>query len=463
MTVVLGGTAIAALACQGEKSPVNVDDRPPQIGAVIKSQAATVGTAFVFDASMLGTAFTDPKGGGLTYSFSFSPAANGLASTSPGQVTGIPTGPGIIRVTITARDIAGDQASQTFPVVVFAAGLTTPTLPAQPFGYSDAAFPLPAHFKVDPGQIGPATGTDNTPASNPTTDAGATLGRVLFYDKRLSVNDGVACASCHQQAFGFSDTARLSRGFAGGTTKRHAMGLANARFYQLGRFFWDERAATLEDQVLQPIQDPTEMGMSLPDLVLKLEVTEYYPALFQSAFGSPEVTSDRISKALAQFVRSLVSTGSRFDSVFDANGVPDFSKLTSEERAGRDLFFGPPGCHACHATNASVSDAPHNTGLDATITDIGAGSGRFKAPSLRNVAVRPPYMHDGRFQTLAQVVEFYDTGVQLAPGIDSRLRVSGPAPKRLNLTQVQRDALVAYLRTLTDPVMLTSVRFANPF
>src|SRR5206468_12444857 len=119
-----------------------------------------------------------------------------------------------------------------------------------------------------------------------------TLGRVLFYDRRLSANNQESCSSCHQQAFAFGDTARLSRGFKGGFTRRHAMGLANARFYQRGRFFWDERAATLEAQVLMPIQDTTEMGMTLPTLVTKLGSTRYYPALFQSAFGSPQVTRD---------------------------------------------------------------------------------------------------------------------------------------------------------------------------
>ena len=153
---------------------------------------------------------------------------------------------------------------------------------------------------------------DNTPDSNPVTDAGATLGRVLFYDPRLSANDRVACASCHIQAFGFSDTARLSLGFAGGRTRRHSMGLANARLYRSGRFFWDERAASLEAQVVMPIEDATEMGMPLGALATKLAATPYYPPLFRAAFGTPEVTGDRVARALAQFVRALVSSESRF-------------------------------------------------------------------------------------------------------------------------------------------------------
>jgi cytochrome c peroxidase len=282
----------------------------------------------------------------------------------------------------------------------------------------------------------------------------------LFYDTRLSVNDRIACASCHHQALGFGDTVRFSRGVAGHTSRR-TMGLANARFYQLGHFFWDERAATLEDQILRPIQDQVEMGMTLDDLALKLSLTSYYPPLFQAAFGSPNVTSDRISLAVAQFVRSMVSSRSRFDLAFDAAGAFDPSKLTPEEGAGQQLFT-VSGCAACHATNAVVTDAPHNTGLDATITDQGAGGGRFKAPSLRNIAIRPPYMHDGRFQTLEEVVEFYDSGVQPVPGLDSRLRTA-QGPKRLNLTAAQRASIVAYLRTLTDTSFLTDPRFSSPF
>ena len=149
-------------------------------------------------------------------------------------------------------------------------------------------------------------------------------------------------------------------------------------------------------------------------------------------------------------------------STADANGTPDFTKLTAQEQLGHDVFVNKGGCAACHVSNAVVSDAPHNIGLDPTITDEGAGGGRIKAPSLRNVAIRPPYMRDGRFQTLEQVVEFYDSGVQPVPGLDSRLRTSD-GPKRLNLTQEERDALVAYMKTFTDNGFLTAPRFASPF
>ena len=347
-------------------------------------------------------------------------------------------------------------------------GLPEPVLPTTSYAYADAEVALPPHFVGPLGPGGGVLATDNTPATNRTTDAGATLGRVLFYDVRLSANDKVSCSSCHQQAFAFGDTARFSRGFKGGLTRRHAMGLANARFYQRGRFFWDERAATLEAQVLMPIQDTTEMGMTLTGLVARIAATEYYPALFQSAFGTPQITSERIANALAQFVRSLASYQSKFDSAFASPGFggggPDFAgTLTPEEQLGQQLFTGPARCAQCHVTNAQVSDEVHNTGLDLVSSDTGACGGRFKAPSLRNVGVRAPYMHDGRLTTLAQVVEHYDSGILPNPNLDRRLRGPNGAPQRLNLTQQQREALIAYLMTLTDRSLLTASKFSNPF
>ena len=335
-----------------------------------------------------------------------------------------------------------------------------PSLPAVPFGYSDLSVPLPPWF-TGPGPGGSAVAADNTPASNPTTDAGATLGRVLFYDTRLSSTGTIACGSCHLQSLGFGDTTRFSKGVAG-VTARHTMSLANARFYARGHFFWDERANALEDQVLQPIQNPVEMGETLPDVVAKVSASKFYPALFKAAFGTTEVTSARISLALAQFVRSLVSSHSRYDAAFANSTQPNFALLTQEEQQGQQLFV-QSGCGACHATNAVIADNIHNNGLDAATTDVGAGNGQFKAPSLRNVGLRSSFMHDGRFATLQQVVGFYDSGVQPNPALDGRLRGPQGVPKRLNLTQAQRDALVAFLNTLTDSTFIADVRFSSPF
>jgi cytochrome c peroxidase len=245
------------------------------------------------------------------------------------------------------------------------------------------------------------------------------------------------------------------------------MALAYARVYPNGRFFWDERAPTLEAQVLLPIQDAGEMGLTLDALLTKLRATPYYAPLFTAAFGTPEISTERVSRALAQFVRALLPTASRFDRAFVAGtATPNFAAVfTPEELLGEQLYRGRASCARCHGQAAQVMVAPANNGLDATPADGGAGQGRFKAPSLRNIAVRPPYMHDGRFRTLEEVVAFYDSGVRGGPGTDPRLLQGGPggAPIRLGLSATERAALVAFLRTLTDEGFLTDPRFADPF
>jgi cytochrome c peroxidase len=467
-------TATLLSACGGDASsatapvvpPVVVNTEPVRVVVPHAAVGAVAGSTFSYDATKSSTgvsAFTDPRSSGLSYAVTFSPSASGL-TVSAGRISGTPASPGIISVTVTATDASGSSASTSFPVIAFSADLVAPSLPGALLAYADARSPLPAHFSANGAGGGSVIATDNMPAANPTTDAGATLGRVLFYDRRVSVNDRVSCASCHQQQFGFADTARLSRGFAGGSTGRHSMGLANARFYQNGRFFWDERAATLEAQTLQPIQDATEMGMTLDNLTAKLALTSFYPALFQAAFGTTDITSDRIGRALAQFVRSMVSGTSTFDRAFAGQGPPNFNAVfTPEELAGQALFNGPAGCARCHGTNGHIGDGVHNTGLDASITDVGAGGGRFKSPSLRNTAVRAPYMHDGRFRSLEAVVDFYDSGVQNNPNLDPRLRGPGGQVQRLGLDAAQKANLVAYMRTLTDTGFLTNAKFANPF
>jgi cytochrome c peroxidase len=423
------------------------------------TQAAVAGQPFRYDASRGNTVFSDPRKTGLTYTVTFTGATNGLSAVGC-DIIGTPTSPGVITATVTARDTTNRTATQSFRIAVFSADLAAPTLPSTTFAYSDASAPLPRHFLND----GPTRAADNMPTTNPTTDAGATLGRVLFYDRRLSVNDRVACASCHVQALAFSDTARLSRGFAGGLTGRHSMALGNARWYQPARFFWDERAATLEDQVLRPIQDATEMGLTLEQLVAKVEATPFYAPLFAAAFGTSDVSSDRISRALAQFVRSLVTANAKFDQAFaTGGGAPNFGVLTAQEQLGQALYAGRAGCARCHGTNAVITDQARNTGLDATIVDAGAGNGRFKAPSLRNIAVRAPYMHDGRFRSLEEVVDFYNTGVQNNPGLDQRLRGRDGQPQRLGLSRDERDAIVAFMKTFTDTAFLTDPRFGSPF
>lgn len=331
------------------------------------------------------------------------------------------------------------------------ARLCDPSLPAARYAYSDGDAPIPAHFRRSP--AGTVLFTDNTPRDKPITNAGATLGRVLFYDVRLSASNHFSCGSCHRQQFGFGDTTHV--GSANGMhTLRRTMALANVRFYPRARFFWDERARSLEEQVLSPIHDTAEMALPAGALASKLQATSYYPALFAAAFGDPDVTEQRVADALAQFLRSLLSAHSRFDDAFD--------RLTKPEREGFRLF-NQSGCVNCHRTVAQIADKANNNGLDVLPKDSGAGAGRFKPASLRNIALRPPYMHDGRFATLEQVVDFYSTDVADSPLLDPRMRDVNGKPVRAHFSAAQRDALVAFLRSLTDSSFLNDARFSNPF
>ena len=342
----------------------------------------------------------------------------------------------------------------------FAARLgETPVLPETPYDYDGAT--LPAHLDVSE-----ITGLDTTPADNPITDAGATLGRVLFYDVRLSRNGAVSCSSCHRQDHGFADRERLSAGFEGEPTARNSMALAVARYDRNRQFFWDERAQTLEELALEPIQDLVEMGLALDELTARLEATDFYPGLFADAFGTPEVTSDRVARALSQFIRSIVASGSRYDAAREAQGGSPgrpMAGLTEQENLGLELFFGPGRCDQCHAGDLFAGRHPTSNGLDTTITDRGSSNGRFKVVSLRNVALTAPYMHDGRFDTLEDVVRHYNSGIQASPGLDNRLRGRDGQPLRLGFSAAERAALVAFLRTLTDSTLATDPRWSDPF
>ncbi len=334
--------------------------------------------------------------------------------------------------------------------------------------YNYAAPVLPTTFFVNP-----IAAEDNTPANNAITDAGATLGRALFYDRRLSTNQTVSCASCHIQANGFSDPRQFSVGFDGSLGTRNAMGLSNARWYQRKSFFWDERASTLEVQTLMPIQNPIEMGMTLATLTNRLAAEPFYTNLFTATFGSPTITTNRISFALAQFVRSIVSTQSKYD-IGVTNG---FANFTAQENLGRQLFFGqtgtpPPSCSVCHATDNFVPTVTlNNNGLEFPYVDLGVGgitgvtaqNGLFKVPSLRNIGLTAPYMHDGRFTNLAQVVAFYNNGIVTGPNLSPPLRGPGGTPLRLNLTTAQQAALVAFMNTLTDTNLATDPKLSDPF
>jgi cytochrome c peroxidase len=355
-------------------------------------------------------------------------------------------------------------------------------LPEKPFDY--AGIVLPNHLTTNvlqgPGQNA-AVDNDNTPTSNPVTNEGATLGRVLFYDKKLSANGSIACASCHQQSLAFSDDAILSLGFEGGTTRRHSMSLINARWYDRGRFFWDERAESLEEQVLMPFQDPVEMGMTIEEVVQQVQALDYYPDLFEDAFGSPDIDSNRIAAALAQFIRSIVSVDSKYDIGRQgvANPRMNFTNFTTSENNGKRLFFDPVplgggGCIGCHSTEAFINpdNGPTNNGIDSiSTTDLGVFEaialprflGAFKVPSLKNVEHSAPYMHDGRFATLEEVVEHYNSGIQDHPNLAPALRDPNGDPVRLNFTEQENTDLVNFLKTLTDDAISTDVKFSDPF
>lgn len=333
---------------------------------------------------------------------------------------------------------------------------------------------------------------DNTPEENPITDAGATLGRVLFYDKRLSANGTVACASCHIQAHGFSDPEVFSIGFNGGLTGRHSMALANARFYFGGKFFWDERAASLEEQVLMPFQDEVEMGLTLAELIQLVESQAHYAPLFMDAFGEETITTDKISKALAQFIRSIVSTSSKYDQARAEVQSPivDFPSFSDQENMGKDLFFLPQAltngnmanCAGCHVTEAFSGPIPNNgsmlttnstnNGLDLISTDdLGifesTGNpndiGKFKSPSLINIAIRSPYMHDGRFESLEEVIEHYSSGIQNHQSMIQPLVNDDGEIGQFNFNAQEKAALKAFLLTLTDEEMLVDEKYSDPF
>ena len=354
-------------------------------------------------------------------------------------------------------------------------------LPVTAFNYNVT---LPLHFTTNTGGALPTSiaGLDNTPPNNLSTNEGALLGRVLFYDKNLSKNGTISCGSCHLQAKGFSDSKTLSKGFLDGNTRRHSMTLINSRFYRRGRFFWDERAATLEDQVLMPFQDAVEMGMTLNEVVNTVKGKEIYPILFKRAFGTNEINSDKISKALAQFIRTIVSYSSKYDEgrASAPNMEATFSNFSAEENTGKQLFIRPIsnggfGCFGCHTTEAFVSAniGPQNNGLDlATNIDNGAGetfpnnanfAGSFKTNTLRNIEITAPYMHDGRFTTLEQVIEHYNSGIKAHPNLAPALKNANGTPVRLNMNIAQKNAIVAYLKTLTDNRVATEEKWSNPF
>lgn len=320
---------------------------------------------------------------------------------------------------------------------------------------------------------------DNTPNANPITDAGATLGRVLFYDKNLSLTNTISCSSCHKQALAFGDSAVVSPGHDGGVTGRHSMRLSSLRFGQERDFFWDERANSLEEQSTMPIQDHVEMGFSgmdgnpsIDSLINKLGNIEYYADLFNLAYGDESITERRIQNALAQFIRSMQS----FDSKYDVgraqvgNNNARFPNFTAQENRGKALFMNDNAtmCNECH--RAPEFDILPNSGNNGVIGVAGSPGSidltNERSPSLRDIVnsegvENGPYMHDGSLSTLMDVINHYDD-IPLNPNntnLDNRLR----RRPNLNLSNQEKEDLLAFLKTLGGTDLYVNEKWSDPF
>ncbi len=338
----------------------------------------------------------------------------------------------------------------------------------------------------------PAYITKDNGLANPISNSKATLGRVLFYDKKLSIDNSVSCASCHIQRFAFGDTAIASRGVEGGLTGRHSMRLINSRFSAEVKFFWDERAASLEQQTTKPIQDHAEMGFSgtngrgnLTTLLTKLQGVDYYKELFKSIYSDTIVTEARLQECLSQFIRSIQSFDSKFDiGRATANGNnQNFTNFTAQENEGKTLFLSPPvfdanssriggglGCGGCHgAPEFDIAPGSRNNGIIGKLNAAGIDITNTRAPSLRDIVnsagvVNSPFMHTGGITTLQAVIGHYGT-INLAPGntnLDPKLTPNGIGQK-LNLTAPEVQAMTAFLRTLTGTNVYTDVKWSDPF
>ncbi len=293
------------------------------------------------------------------------------------------------------------------------------------------------------------------PADNPLTEAGARLGRRLFYESSLSRTGEISCASCHVQEHAFSDPNPVSLGVEARQGTRNAPALVNLAWSE--RFFWDGRAPSLEEQAGKPIENPLEMDLGLDDAVARIHADKSYEKDFESAFGEP-VTSDNLRKAIASFVRVLVSG----NSPYDRHLANDDSLFSTAAARGEALFLGEKAqCFHCHPQGALTNDGLFNDGSYRDggdegrkgVTGRSGDLGKFKVPGLRNVAVSAPYMHDGSLTTLREVVEQYSAGGLRHPSTDPQI-----VPLRLAAGEV--DDLLAFLEALTDPDFLTDPRFS---
>ncbi|NRA10881.1 MAG: cytochrome-c peroxidase [Crocinitomicaceae bacterium] len=314
------------------------------------------------------------------------------------------------------------------------------------------------------------------PADNPMTIEGVALGRKLFYEKQLSGDNTQACADCHSPQNAFSDPEQFSTGIDGLEGNRNSMALINLGWQNF--FFWDGRAATLEEQILQPVINPIEMHETWPNAVAKLYTSQEYRNMFYQAFGETGIDSVKVSKAVAQFLRTMISGNSKYDVMYkDKYNLPltaeeliVLSTVTPAEDAGYDIFEAQDGadCLHCHKGYSMQIQGFSNNGMDATFTDNGRGdvtgnpldNGKFKIPTIRNIAYSAPYMHDGRFATLEEVINHYSFGLVDSPTID-------PLMEKINeggadLDQQQIDFLLQFLNTLSDESFINNPDFQEP-
>lgn len=316
------------------------------------------------------------------------------------------------------------------------------------------------------------------PVSN--NDYLATLGRVLFYDKEMSQNHNISCGSCHKQENAFTDGQQFSKGTNDEIGTRNAPSI----FPKNGRLFWDGRATSIMDLVLRPVRNKQEMNVSdVSSLMDRISTLDYYTYMFKHAFpGATVVDSNMIKSALTEFLRNFTFSNTKF-----ARSQRNEVKLNDSEQIGKDLFFGKAKCANCHHVDGNTNfnggggngygstNESHNIGLDMVPNDLGVGGvtkndfemGAFMMPVLLNVEFTAPYMHDGRFKTLEEVVEHYNSKIENTPNLDFQLRefsgVNGSVPIKMNLTDGEKAGLVAFLKTLTDPTIMTDAKYSDPF
>lgn len=313
----------------------------------------------------------------------------------------------------------------------------------------------------------------------------ATLGRVLFYDKTLSLDRNVSCGSCHNAERAFSDDKRFSEGVDKVITKRNTLALATTLSFKISynpidpglsrsKFSWDDSAANLPQQVKTAFRKENEMNIDEEEIKKRIGERPFYTVLFEKAYGDTEVNSDRIAESITAFIDAISSINSKFDEGLEAShrfsAELDFYNFTDTENRGKQLFNS--NCASCHTDKHNFTvKATANNGLDAEYEDKGIGGrlndselfGVFKIPFLRNVELTAPYMHDGRFETLEDVVDHYSNGIQNHVNLSEELKNTDGSPKNINLSQEDKSALVAYLKTLTDETIATDERFLNPF